>query len=268
VRPIRLDHWTFDNNVIHLSIVISSLPLVFEFGTGSARDGVDSSVGWEIVVELRRFWEVPLWLLVWFGFWLLDLGVLLWVSDLWQWWWVGYLQRWLLMWEHAWLWMSSWFWIVRSVELGRRLRPSGGVIDLLVRWIGRSLNGCLTHILFCFPENWAIFGVVVCFFLVIHTVKWSARASTFATSSSLTTSSPVILIPSTVEALFVSLRQSEISIIFLPVFRRATPVGVDAVYCSLLGTRGSVVLKLSWSRSFGFFRCLPLLLELAKVQDL
>ena len=77
--------------MIYLSIVISSLPLVFKFGTGSARDGVYCSVGWEIVVELWRFWQVPLRWLVWFGFWLLDLVVLLWVSNLWRWWWVDYL---------------------------------------------------------------------------------------------------------------------------------------------------------------------------------
>ena len=91
MRPFGLNDRTFDGNVIHLSIVVPWLPLVFKFGTGSARDGVYCSVGWEVVVELRRFWQVPFLWLVWFGFWLLDLVVLLWVSNLWRWWWVGYL---------------------------------------------------------------------------------------------------------------------------------------------------------------------------------
>jgi hypothetical protein len=55
VTPFGFGDRTFDNHMIDLSVIVSSLPLVFEIGIGVSGDGEDCAVGGEVVALLRRF---------------------------------------------------------------------------------------------------------------------------------------------------------------------------------------------------------------------
>jgi hypothetical protein len=52
--PLGLGDETFDNNMIDLSIVISSLPLVIEISVGTSGDCKNCEVGGEAIGLLRR----------------------------------------------------------------------------------------------------------------------------------------------------------------------------------------------------------------------
>jgi len=58
VGPISLYDRAFDGNVVHLPIIVSTLPFVFEFGARSTCDGMDCSVSREVVALLWRLWLV------------------------------------------------------------------------------------------------------------------------------------------------------------------------------------------------------------------
>jgi hypothetical protein len=49
VRPLRLDHGTFDDHMIDLAILVSSLSFVLEISVGASGDGMD-----KIVALVRR----------------------------------------------------------------------------------------------------------------------------------------------------------------------------------------------------------------------
>jgi hypothetical protein len=49
VRPFDLDHGTFDDHMIDLSLIVSSLSVVFKIGIGASGDGEDCAMGGEVV---------------------------------------------------------------------------------------------------------------------------------------------------------------------------------------------------------------------------
>jgi hypothetical protein len=63
VGPLGLGHGAFDDHVVHLAIIISSLPFVFEVGIRASDDGVDCVMGGEIIallwgiLDLKRRWR-------------------------------------------------------------------------------------------------------------------------------------------------------------------------------------------------------------------
>jgi hypothetical protein len=54
VRPLGFDDGTFNSHVVDLSIIVSSLSLIFKVGIGASSDGEDCVVGGEIVALLQR----------------------------------------------------------------------------------------------------------------------------------------------------------------------------------------------------------------------
>jgi hypothetical protein len=54
VRPFSLDHGAFDNHMVNLLVIVSSLSFVFKVGTRAFSDGVDCAVGGEVNALLRR----------------------------------------------------------------------------------------------------------------------------------------------------------------------------------------------------------------------
>jgi hypothetical protein len=75
VRPLGLCEWTFDNQMVYFSIVISALSLALKVCVGTPGNCEDYAMGWESFAlvlgfqDLRRMWR---WQVV-FG---LDLGLL------------------------------------------------------------------------------------------------------------------------------------------------------------------------------------------------
>jgi hypothetical protein len=54
VRPHGFDDGTFNSHVVDLSIIVSSLSLIFKVGIGASGDGEDCVMGGEIVALLQR----------------------------------------------------------------------------------------------------------------------------------------------------------------------------------------------------------------------
>jgi hypothetical protein len=54
VRPLFLDHGTFDDHMIDLPIIVCLLSFVLEIGVGASGDRMDHAMGGEIVGWLRR----------------------------------------------------------------------------------------------------------------------------------------------------------------------------------------------------------------------
>jgi hypothetical protein len=54
VRSFCLYHRAFDDHMIDLVIVVSSLSFVFEINVGASDDCIDRSMGGEIVALVRR----------------------------------------------------------------------------------------------------------------------------------------------------------------------------------------------------------------------
>jgi hypothetical protein len=72
VRSLCLDYTTFNDHMIDLAVIVSSLSFVFEIGVRASSDGVYCAMGREIVALVRRLtclqwgwqWQIGLYLVL------------------------------------------------------------------------------------------------------------------------------------------------------------------------------------------------------------